>query len=127
MQRIIILTGFLFFVSIFISCKKETLNTFDCSNLRQGIKSDSVELVKKEINKICKGLTEPTVKLKLQKLAETISSKCGINAIVLCSECIYTLPAQSEIKISFSLGGIEYSKAIDIISRNPLECAGMHD
>jgi predicted aldo/keto reductase-like oxidoreductase len=127
MKRIIIFAGFLFFASVFNSCKKETFNSFDCFSLRQGIKSDSFELVKKEINKICSGLTETTVKQKLQKLTETISSKCKMQASVLCVNCIYTYPAQSEIKITFSLSGIEYSKVIDIISFDPLQFHSMHD
>ena len=127
MIRFIIFIGFLLFASFFNSCKKETFNSFDCTNLRQGIKSDSFDLVKKEIYKICSELTEPTVKQKLQKLSETISSKCKMQASVFCVECIYTYPAQSEIKISFSLSGIEYSKVIDIISFDSLQFHSMHD
>lgn len=127
MKRILVLTGFFIFISIFISCKKEKLHSFDCSDFQKGIISDSASLVKNEINKICSRLTEPTTRQKLEKLSETISSKCNITATVLCSECIYTLPAQSEIRVTFSERGIQYSKVIDIISRNPLAFAGMHD
>jgi hypothetical protein len=127
MKRIIAFAGFFIFISIFISCRKEKLNSFDCSNFQKGIILDSASLVKNEINKICSRLTEPTTQQKLQKLTETISSKCNITAIVLCSGCIYTLPAQSEIRVTFSEGGIQFSKVIDIISRNPLAFAGMHD
>lgn len=127
MKCLIVFISLIFVATFFISCKKEPVNSFDCSNLRTGIKSGKIDLVKNEINKICAGLSEPTVKEKLQKLAEIISSKCNMSASVLCTECIETLPPQSEIKISFTIAGTQYSKAIDTISRDPLEFAGMHE
>jgi hypothetical protein len=127
MKRIIVSIAFIFVNCFLISCKKESTTLFSCSNLTQGIRLDSATLVKNEINKICSQLTDSTTQQKLQKLTETISSKCNINATVLCADCIQTLPTQSEIKVSFSSVGIQFSKVIDIISRDPLEFAGMHD
>ena len=65
-----------------------------------------------EINKICTTLSEPTLKEKVKSLTEIIISSCNINASIFCTECIKTLPAQSEIIISFSVSGIKYSKVI---------------
>jgi len=80
-----------------------------------------------EINKICTTLSEPTLKEKVKSLTEIIISSCNINASIFCTECIKTLPAQSEIIISFSVSGIKYSKVIDIVSGSRLEFGGMHD
>jgi len=98
-----------------------------CSQIREGLKSDNSDLVRMEINNICKGLNGFVVKDNLQKLTSIISSGCKINATLLCTECIQTLPPQSEIKISFSLSGTQYSKTIDILSGYPLKCVGMHE
>ena len=127
MKPIFIFIGLSFFITVLISCKKEPVNSFNCSNLKVGIKSGKTDLVKNEINKICVNLSEPIVKEKVKKLVEIISSKCNMSASVLCTECIYTAPPQSEIKISFTIAGTEYSKVIDIISRDPIGFAGMHE
>ena len=127
MRYIIIFFGFLIFSTIFISCKKDNITIFDCTILQEGLKSDNPDLVKKEINKICGTLSASTTKENLQKLTTIISSKCKMEAIILCSECIYTDPPQSEIKISYSISGIQSSKTIDILSTKPLQFAGMHD
>lgn len=127
MRYIIIFFGCLTFSAIFISCKKNNITIFDCTILQEGLKSDNHDLVKKEINKICATLSASATKENLQKLTEIISSKCKMEATILCSECIQTLPAQSEIKISYSISGIESSKTIDILSTKPLQFVGMHD
>ena len=127
MNRVINFIGLIFILTFSVCCKKGSINTFDCSNLQQGIKSDKVDLVNNEINIICVTLSKPAIKEKVEKLAEIISSKCNMKATVFCTECIKTMPTQSEIIISFSISGIEYLKVIDIISRDPLEFAGIHD
>jgi hypothetical protein len=95
--------------------------------LRHGIQTGSSEVVKNEINKISAGLSGTTVKENVQKLAEMISIQCQVNATVVCIECIKTLPTQSEIRLTFSSGGNQYSKVIDIVSMNPIAFGGMHD
>lgn len=48
---------------------------------------------------------------------------------VLCYSCIYTLPAQSELKISFFAFGNYVSKVIDISenSSGEMKFANMHE
>lgn len=128
MKHFIILTSFLLVTVTFVSCKKDNFTTTDCSILQQGIVTNEAALVKAEINKICNGLSAGTAKENLQVLTEKISSRCKMNAVILCTECIYTNPAQSEIKISFSVSGTQYSQVLDIISdKKGLRFAGMHE
>jgi hypothetical protein len=126
MKRFFILSC-LVLLTTFISCKKAPINFNDCFKLRHGIQTGSSEVVKNEINKISASLSGTTVKENVQKLAEMISMQCQVNATVVCIECIKTLPTQSEIRLTFSSGGNQYSKVIDIVSMNPIAFGGMHD
>ena len=67
----------------------------------------------------------------LQALASALSNKCGLTAKVLCYSCIYTLPEQSEIRISIPDGINIVNKTIDIsstsISNKTMKFVGMHD
>ncbi|HEY5391668.1 MAG TPA: hypothetical protein VIJ57_06110, partial [Hanamia sp.] len=73
------------FAISFVSCKKEILPADTCSQIREGLKSDNSDLVRMEINNICKGLNGFVVKDNLQKLTSIISSGCKINATLLCT------------------------------------------
>ncbi len=111
-------------------CSKEHLQSPDCNKLKDAILAGNPDEVENEINKACATLPDPNdSKNDLTRLAATISGQCNINAVVLCYNCIYTSPAQSEIKISISSAGIQKDKIIDIsfTSDNKFVFAGMHD
>ena len=50
----------------------------------------------------------------LTALAQKISSGCDVNVEVKCYACIYTLPAQSELRIYFSSSHTTVTRIIDI-------------
>lgn len=107
------------------ACKKEGDDGFDCSRFRQGVVANDKDKVAASLG----GLLTSYSRENLNQLAGAVSSRCGINATVLCFDCVYTLPAQSELKISFTEGGTTIDKVLDISysSGNKMRIVGMHD
>jgi len=92
------------------SCKKEAVRTTYCDNLINGLIAEDVKIVS---NVLRNELTFYS-RENLNKLAATVSKKCNITASQVCFDCIYTMPAQSELRIAFNQAGTSIEKTIDI-------------
>jgi hypothetical protein len=111
-------------------CRKENLQSPDPERFKQAILTGNPSDAEREINKVCAGLqVSSDSKADLTRLAAAISSQFSIRTTVLCHECIYTFPAQSEIAVSVTSAGIQKDKIIDICytGGNQFVFAGMHD
>lgn len=99
---------------LFVSCKKERADS-NCERLQDGIVANNVDKVKAAVNKAISQLqSRDHTAGNLSSLATVLSSRCDATAEVLCFSCIYTNPAQSEIRVSINLGGTILTKVIDI-------------
>lgn len=106
----------LFATAVFAGCKKDSPDQ-KCRELQEALVTNDVETVKTIIDGYIHRLPGKTHTQKnLEKLAETISGNCTILAEILCYNCIYTLPGQSEIRLSFTASGTAIHKTIDISS-----------
>ncbi len=122
---LILLTGLLF-----VSCQKETIAEDYCTKLKDGIVINDKEQIKLIINNyISKLPSDIYSEANLIKLIETISRDCNISTSIYCFACIYTLPSQSEISLSFVSGGSTIQKTIDITynTANKMIFWNMHD
>jgi hypothetical protein len=111
------------------SCQKDEMQPANCDKLQQAILAGNPNEVEIEINRISESLAAtPDSQAGLDELNKAISAQCKVGAVTFCYNCIETLPAQSEIKISVSGGGTQKNKIIDIIrSGDKFVFAGMHD
>lgn len=111
------------------SCRKDEMQAANCDNLQRAIFAGKPDEVETEINRICSSLINaPDSHEGLKALTDKISSQCKVNANTLCYDCINTLPAQSEIRISVIDVDLQKDKIIDIIrSGDKFVFAGMHD
>ena len=100
------------FTFLLAGCRKETLNNDGCNGIRQGIITNDITLLNNSLADLLTTFSNEN----LDKLAQNIFIRCNINAIVICYSCIYTLPAQSEIRVTFSEGGNPVQKVLDISS-----------
>lgn len=65
---------------------------------------------------------------KLEHLKDWLECKsCVSNVRIECNSCIYTYPAQSELKISFIIKGQKIEKCLDVIMDDPLRVRSYHD
>ena len=113
------------FALVLESCKKETLKPSDCDALKR-------DLIAKDVHGVIDVLGNLLIihsRENLDKLAVTVSEQCNITASKLCFNCIYTEPAQSEIKFSFSHSGTTVERVIDISynKENKMKIVGVHD
>lgn len=112
-----------------ISCTKQDLES-DCNNLKEGIISNDINRVSATFSNLIAELANKThTSQNLNSLAQKISSSCSIKVDVLCYGCIKTLPAQSELKVSFSSSGATIIKVVDISEESSKEMRfiNMHD
>jgi hypothetical protein len=128
MRYLVILFPFLLLIEA--GCRKEYLQSPDPERFKQALLTGNPNDAEREINKVCARLQgSPDSKAGLTHLAAAISSQLSISTTVLCYDCIYTAPAQSEIALSVTSGGVQKVKIIDIcfIAGNQFAFAGIHD
>lgn len=112
------------------SCKKNGISEQKCSELKKGILADDKAVVGKHVNALIHNLPSSiNTQENLNRLAQALSSQCDIIATVLCFNCIETLPAQSEIRLSFSAPGATVSRTMDIsyTSDNRMVFSSLHE
>lgn len=121
--------GLVFLSLVAFGCKKDEMLPADCGKLQEAILAGNPDDVETEINRICSSLINaPDSHEGLKALTDKISSECKVSADTLCYDCIKTLPAQSEIRISVIAVDLQKDKIIDIIrSGDKFVFAGMHD
>ncbi len=136
MKRILF---FLLTLSVYSGCSKDnehTAQSVDCVALKQAVTNDDVAVVKQLINEAGATIQAPiglnafnAYKFSIDELIKRIKANCDISIEVLCYGCIYTLPAQSEIRLTFSAGLIRIEKTLDLIVTDDgrVRCQNMHD
>jgi len=124
-----ILIPALFLSLLMLSCKKE--NPFPtCESLTVAMKTNNVEAAKAAITQYVNSLpSQEYTRENLEKLNTALSGQCVTTAELLCFNCIYTLPAQSEIKVSIIYQGARLNKIFDITytADNKIKVVNMHD
>lgn len=118
-----------FFILLTFSCRKEDMQQTNCDKLQQALLAGNPDEVEAEINSICAslGATENSEE-GINILSSAVSTKCHVNAVTVCFNCIKTLPEESEIKLSVSTLNGHKDKIIDIArSGDKFVFAGMHD
>ncbi|MBB1285330.1 hypothetical protein HRH25_13180 [Flavisolibacter sp. BT320] len=112
-----------------VSCTKQDLES-NCSTLKEGITGNDVARVKLSISRFIAALpNKKHTNENLLAMTQKIEAGCSVIVDAVCFSCIYTLPAQSEISVSFSLSGTTVRKVIDISETDAKEMrfVNMHD
>lgn len=92
--------------------------------------ANNKDAVKTVINKFITRLSSETyTEENINKLTSMIDQECDLTCILLCFDCIKTLPSQTEIRISFSQSGSTVSKTLDLTynSSDRIVFGNMHD
>ncbi|NOU47468.1 MAG: hypothetical protein HOO86_10450 [Bacteroidales bacterium] len=80
------------------------------------------------INDFLAGLGNESQDKQLIKLKEWMESKsCVDSAVIVCNSCIYTYPAQSELRIVFITQGRDTTMTMDILMSEPLKFRTFHE
>jgi hypothetical protein len=125
----ILITAIIILTSLTLwSCKKDKLTCSDESEFCSLIDKQDFDATGPIIDDYLAGLKKNTPNENLEKLADWLECKsCVDNADVICNSCIYTLPAQSELRVDFNSSGQKITKTLDILMSDPLEYRGYHD
>jgi hypothetical protein len=112
-------------VFLFMGCSKENLTDRECTNLKEGIRANDKDRVTKEVNHLLISYSKDN----LEKMGASISSGCHITATIVCYNCIFTNPPQSELKVSFTLSNTFIEKILDVSydKNNKMIIVGVHD
>jgi hypothetical protein len=110
---------------LFAGCKKDRLSNLNCNKLKAGLFANDKAIVSSSLT----SLLGVYSKENLETLVVGISNDCDISAKSLCFDCIYTLPSQSEIQLTFNQSGNSISKVLDIsyTQDNKMKIVGIHN
>lgn len=122
--KIVILLTF-----VVTSCKKENVKCSDdtefCSFVDKAAYNNTCSIINKYLSRQKKKLSDNE---KLEQLRDWLKCKsCVYDAEILCNSCIFTNPAQSELKVSFIVNGQQVEKCLDIIMDEPLRVRTYHE
>jgi len=127
MKRFFLTIILLFFITI--GCRKKNIKE-DCSELLEAMQTDNVTVAGKSITSLINNLSSQTYnEQNLQNLAASITGNCSCIATVLCFDCIFTLPSQTEIQIKYFNSSSSLQKTIDISysADTSMRFVNMHD
>ena len=110
-----------------LSCKKEDLKSGD-EKFCEYVSIQNYEATGPLINNFLATLSRNNQDDNLGKLRDWLEAKtCVDSATILCNSCIYTNPAQSELKVIYISNGQKTSKIMDIIMSDPLKFRTYHE
>jgi len=124
------LVGIMFLLLLgLVGCDKSESSLIENEEFRSYVNTENIDKTIPLINEFLAGLSNNlNDEQKLQALSTWLKSCPGItDATVLCVSCIYTLPAQSEILVSFKENGITKDLTLDISMSNPLKAIRYHE
>jgi hypothetical protein len=110
----------LFILAVLISCQKgleddtpgNPDSALNCDLLQQGLIANDASMIRSSLGNL---LNTDYSEENLSKLADTISKSCDIEAVLVCFECIETLPAQSDMTLTFMYNGNSITKELDFV------------
>ena len=132
LKKSTVVTLCMILIGLFLSvgCKKEkngeeTNGEAFCSYVNAEDLDKTIPLINEFLKDLSNDLNDEQ---KLQALVTWLKSySCIVDAEILCVSCIFTLPAQSEIFISFKEKNITRSFILDIVMDNPLTSVRYHE
>ncbi len=114
---------------LLFSCDKDEISG-NCESLKDGVINNNIDKVRPAIINFINELgSQAYNNANLTALVKKISSQCNITCVVLCFDCIKTLPSQSEIRIVINSGGTTVARTIDISysMNHTMTFRNMHD
>jgi hypothetical protein len=121
---------FSFMVLLLNSCKKETTDNTNCIKFKEAIEATNIEQTRTAIDNYINNLpSQDYTEQNINNLTHVISNACNITSGIYCFDCVYTLPSQTEIWVSFISGGATIKKTIDISysADNKMKFVNLHD
>jgi hypothetical protein len=108
--------------SFFISCKKSTFSTLEKNKICDAINANNLTAAEVELNTVISKInTSQSDQLQMEEVKKILSTiDCLSNVEIICVSCIYTLPAQSEIKMNVMINGQSQEIIADVVMKNPL-------
>ena len=129
MKRKTILATFSILLTCFtlFSCKKDKDITLD-EKFCALVSSQNYEATGSLIDNFLSTLVNDNQDDNLKKLKDWMEAKsCVDSTTILCNSCIYTYPAQSELRVTFISNGQKTSMTMDIIMSKPLKFRAYHE
>ena len=125
-MKVFLMIGLLVFS---FGCRKANLQN-SCADLSRAVMSSDIALAKSAIDNIIRSIpSSQYTQGNIQNLVNKISGNCNLQAIMICFDCIKTLPSQTEIRITINSGTAPAQKIIDLsyTNSNKMVFHNMHD
>lgn len=98
-------------------CKKDNdAVEMECREVKEALKTENKEYLRSQIDRLIANLSSTVHNAdNLKALVDAINGECSLNASIICVKCVYTLPEQSELTVTFYEAGTKITRFIDII------------
>jgi hypothetical protein len=111
----------------FAACNKDNVRcsseTAFCNHVADQNFDATIPLMNKFLRSLKKNDEEA-----LEKLNEWLNCKeCVYSSEIICNSCVYTLPAQSHIRIDFDVDGQIISQTLDVAMDEELKALRFHE
>lgn len=109
---------------LFISCRKdrEGVNNFSCDGVARSLIKGDVPALREILEPMMASLEvvdgDSEAQSKLLSVVEFLDECQNLEATLLCFECVYATPPQSEISVKVSSGLNQVTKIVDISRDN---------
>lgn len=100
----------LFLVVIAAGCSKKESTTPDAARLLEALHAKDVQAVKSELQPLLSAYTETN----LNQFERRLSSLYAVTTAPVCFDCIQTLPAQTEVRVSYTYASTQEVRFIDL-------------
>lgn len=118
-----------------LSCRKdrEGVNNFSCDGVARSLVMEDVEALRDILEPMMASLEvadgDSDAQSKLLSVVEFLDECNNLEASLLCFECVYATPPQSEISVKVSSGSNPVTKIIDISRDNngKFRVVGIHN
>lgn len=115
--------------SALLACKKDS-QSGNCELLKNALIADVKDDVKALVNTyISQTPSQVYTAQNMDALASALSKECSLSPLVLCFDCVFTLPSMSEIQITVTSIQPNVSRVLDIsyTPDNKMTCVSVHD
>lgn len=115
--------------SALLACKKDTPSG-NCELLKNALIANSKDDVKAIVNTYISQMPSQVYTAQnMDALASALSKECSLSPLVLCFDCVFTLPSMSEIQITVNSVQPHGSRVLDIsyMPDNKMTCVAVHD
>jgi len=100
------------FISLFfIGCNKDSEDSEQPNTFMEDLHAKDAEKANAQIQTLLKPYSETN----MQSFANSLSARYPLTIVIICYDCVLTIPRFTEIKIEYTYSGVKEQRYLDIL------------